>query len=193
MPWLPLYLDEVDAADLLGLLNFDRDLAFIVSTGRGQWVARRAVDLAADGRHCLWHSPIGPLPLLREVGRPDGVISDPWAGWIEERSGADPSQPYFGPGHPGIIWWNLRMRSRRIPGGLGLSSFEWVGNHFRLTGSPADPRTEAWWAHLRKEIRRRKARRIPRQGPPDGPGAEIWALPSAFAKIESGTPRDDNP
>jgi hypothetical protein len=193
MPWLPLYLDEVDAADLLGLLNVDNDLAFIFSTGPGQWVARRAMDVAADGRHCLWHTPVGPLPLLRGVGRPEGVISDPWAGWTEEQAGADPSQPYFGPGHPGIIWWNLRTRSSGMRGGLGLSSFEWIGNYYRLIGSPSDPRTEVWWAQLRKAIKRRQARRIPRQGPLDGPHPEIWAMPSALAKIESGTPRDGNP
>jgi hypothetical protein len=192
MPWFPLYIDAVDAADLLGRLNFDPEIAFIVANGPGRWIARRALVAIPDGRHCLWHCPTGALPLLRSGNAPDGVIADPWAGWKEARAGADPSQPYFGPGHPGIIWWNVNVASRDPPGGIGLSSFEWVGNHYRIIGSSADPKTEAWWAQLRKSVKKRGARRIPRHGPVDGPHPEIWALPSALAKIEAGAPRDYN-
>jgi hypothetical protein len=191
MPWLPLYVDEVDAADLLGFLNSDADVAFIVADGPGRWVARRAVDVAADGWHCLWHWLTGALPLFRGAGKPDGVVGDPWAGWAEETGGADPSQPYFGVGHPGIIWWNLWTRSRRIPDGIGLASFEWIGNYYRMLGAAADARTEAWWAHLREALKKRKARRIPRRGPLDGPVQRSGRCPPHSQR--SSRARDDNP
>jgi hypothetical protein len=193
MPWLPLYIDEIDAAGLGDELNFDPEIAFIVATSPGVWVARRALHGIADGRLCLWHVPSGPLPLFRGVDRQPGTVADPWAGWTEFKAGADPLVPYFGAGHPGIVWWNVRTRSRRVPGGIGLSSFEWIGNHYRVLGNAADPRTEAWWAQLRKSVRRWKARRVPRSGPTDGPNPEIWALPSALSKINAGVPRDENP
>jgi hypothetical protein len=53
------------------------------------------------------------LPLLREKGRPDGVIEDPSVGWSEERTGADPTTPYFGAGHVGIFWLNVRTIGRK--------------------------------------------------------------------------------
>lgn len=191
LPWLPLYMDEKDAAAFLAELNTDSECAFIVSAGA--WVACTRLEHLVDGRYCLWHVPSGPLPLLRARGEPVGTVEDPWVGWNEVRSGADRSQPYFGSGHVGIIWWDVRTVSRRIPGGIGLSSFGWIGNHYRVLGRAAAPSTESWWAGLRKKLRRWKARRIPRSGPPDGPRPEVWAMPSALARIQSGAPRDNNP
>jgi hypothetical protein len=73
-----------------------------------------------------------------------------------------------------------------------MSGFEWIGNHYKVIGSPAEPVTEKWWHRLRRKIKR-DAQRIPREGPPDGPHPEIWALPGALAQIEAGMPRDANP
>jgi hypothetical protein len=192
MPWLPLYIDETDARRLLGLLNCDPEAAFIVSISPGKWIAQKSIDSVADFRYCLWHCPSGSLPLVGGTGEPDGVISDPWAGWTELRAGADPRVPFFGAGHPGVIWWNVRTQSHRTSG-IGLSSFEWIGNRYRILGFPAHPTTEAWWKRLRKLVKSQKAVRIPRSGPLDGRNAEIWSLPSALDKIREGIPRDDNP
>lgn len=74
-----------------------------------------------------------------------------------------------------------------------LSSFEWIGNHYRIIGTAADPATEAWWKRLRHSMKSLNATRIPRSGPLDGPDAEAWALPSALAKIRAGAPGDVNP
>jgi len=62
-----------------------------------------------------------------------------------------------------------------------------------MIGSPAKPSTERWWANLRKWVRKQGAKRIPRSGPIDGPHPEIWAMPSALERFESGLPRDANP
>lgn len=192
MPWLPLYIDEADARELRESLDSDPDVAFIVSDGVHKWIAVKALESAADGRYCLWHVPSGPLPLVRAASMSPGSVDDPWAGWTELQGGADATTPYFGAGHPGIVWWNLRTQSVRTRG-IGMSSFEWIGNRYRMIGSPAHPSTEAWWKRLRALVKRHKARRIPRTGPADGPGPEIWAMPSALTRIESGVPRDANP
>jgi hypothetical protein len=134
--------------------------------------------------------PAGRLPLVRGGGIAAGVIDDPWAGWTDERTGADPALPYFGAGDPAILWWNVRTRGRG--GGLGLSSFEWIGNRYAVLGTPAPATTESWWKRLLRGVAR-DAVKIPRNGPWDGESAEIWALPSALAAIRSGVPRDDNP
>jgi hypothetical protein len=193
MPWLPLYMDEEDAASLLAIVNADPEVAFIVSDGPRKWIARPTLTSPTIGRHCLWHCPSGALPLLREGGPPDAQVTDPWSGWVEAQTGADPSQPYFGAGWPGIIWWNIRSHSRGPQGGIGLSGFEWIGNHYRMIGSAADPKTEAWWAKLRKTVKKLGARRIPREGSVDGVAKEIWALPSALRRIEGGEPRESYP
>src|SRR5258706_9355574 len=182
MPWLPLYIDETDASQLLAVLNSDPEVAFIVSATPGKGVAQKGVTSVADSRYCLWHCPSGSLPLVGGPGVPYGVISDPWAGWTELRAGADPRVPFFDAGAPGIIWGNVRTQSRGASG-IGLSSFEWIGNPYRLLGYPAHPTTEVWWKKLRKLVKNLKAIRIPRSGAVDGPNPEIWCLPSALEKI----------
>jgi len=140
----------------------------------------------------LWHRPSGPLPLVGPFKSAVGEVLDPFAGWTEIRSGANAHQPYFGAGHTGVVWWNVKIESKQLPG-LGLSSFEWIGNHYKIIGQPAKPETEAWWKRLRNAVRRLKAVRVPRSGPVDGPRPEIWALPSALQKIRDGVARDLNP
>ena len=76
---------------------------------RQRWKAVRTVERLKDGNHKLWHIPAGPLPLLAEDG-PDRDIHDPWEGWTERRSGADPTTPYFGAGHPAEIRLELWTR-----------------------------------------------------------------------------------
>ena len=68
------------------------------------------------------------------------------------------------------------------------------GLHYQviLQGEGAKPTTEKWWKRLRRQITKR-AVRIPREGPTDGPDAEIWALPSALESIRNGTFREMNP
>ena len=192
MPWLPLYLDAVDAARILQRLNDDPDLAFLVGRAKNRWVAQKTMESVSEGRHCLWHQPSGPLPLLRDPSLPAGTIDDPWAGWQGLSDAAHPELPFFGAGHPGIIWWNVRTRSREWHGGIGMSSFEWIGNRYAVLGSQASPAMEAWWRRLRGYVKSCQARRVPRSGALDGPGAEIWAMPSALAALASGTQRDAN-
>jgi hypothetical protein len=189
MPWLPIYADEEDSNAILTFLNSDAGVAFIVSAGPGTWIARDALDTIADHRACLWHVPSGPLPLLHRLA-PTTNVDDPWAGWVGQTPAPGRTTPYFGPGHPGVIWWNIRIKSHGADTAtpIGLSSFEWIGNRY----SPAPRSTIQWWAGLRRFVRK-QAMRIPRSGPLDGPRPEIWALPSALAKFRLGFPRDINP
>jgi hypothetical protein len=192
MPWLPLYASETDFKWLFSLLSADDEIAFIVSVGPKQWIAKAAIPFSGDARYCLWHVPSGPLPLLRDKGNDNGLILDPWKPWAEERTGADSSTPYFGAGHPGVIWLNARVKSKIKKDGIGMSSFEWIGNHYRLIGNPAHEATERYWKRLGRSIKK-IATRIPREGMWDGGNAEIWALPDALLKIQNGAERNPNP
>lgn len=192
MPWLPLYATEDDFREVFRRLSDDADVAYLVSNGTKKWIAVNELEYAEDRRYCLWHIPGGPLPLISHTGKDDGVIDDPWSGWTEDRTGADPTVPYFGSGDARIIWLNARAKSLRVSGGIGLSSFEWIGNHFRIIGRSAPTETEKYWKRLGSSVRK-GATRIPREGPIDGPRPEIWALPKALQAIANGTERDNNP
>lgn len=204
MPWIPLYADQRDFQWLTSWLNDEPDIAWIVSDGRKRWKALNAIEAGNQGRYCLWHAPSGALPLLTQhaarlprwtlLARPlqAQFVSNPWQGWKEKMTGADRSQPFFGAGHPGVFWLNMRPLGTVGSGSIGLSSFEWIGNRYRVLGDGANPTTEKWWRRLRRQIAKR-AVRIPREGSTDGPKTEIWALPSAFQSIRNGTLRELNP
>jgi hypothetical protein len=190
MPWLPFYACFEDLAHLESFLNQSSDVAMIQSVGAGKWRAHRPVHLQI-GRNCLWYVPSGPLPLMA-AARGDclGVIDDPWTEWTEQRQGADPKQPFFGPGHPGIIWMNVHERSQSQPDAIAISSIEWSGNR-HSNGSDA-VLAKRFWASLQRWMSRH-ATKIPRSGGLDGEPAEIYALKNALAEIQTGTPRSANP
>jgi hypothetical protein len=188
MPWLPIYAAEDDFQVLRSRLNEDEDIAFLVSDGPGKWRAVRSVEVLSPRRHCLWHIPSGPLPLFQKDSNRYPAILDPFAGWLEADQGADRSNPYFGAGHVGIVWLNLRPGSTAVATKvrtIGLSSFEWIGNHYRIIGSPAKPETEAWWKQLRKWIKGH-ATRIPRGGLLNRAQPEIWTMAAAHRLMQEG-------
>ena len=192
MPWLPMYASEDDLKWVFSILSNEEEIAFVTASGPGRWIAIDRLDYSGDMRYCIWHIPSGPLPLLRPQGQADGCVKNPWQGWKEEQQGADSTVPYFGPGHPGVIWLNAKAKSKRRDNTLGLSSFEWVGNAYRLIGRPAPEHTERFWKRLGRTIKK-EALRIPRMGAWNGQGPEIWALPDALSRIQQGIERDGNP
>ncbi len=192
MPGLSIYGDRSDIERIIGMLNADDDCAFIVSDGPKRWKAVTRLESFRDGDYCIWVRSGGSLPLLRPDGPSDELIKDPWGGWTEQPTGANPDQPYFGPGHPAVVWFDIRTKGRGGAGAIGISSFGWIGNHYRVLGSPAPEQVEKWWQRLRRAVKK-SGKRIPRTGPVDGPDPDVWALPSAYRAIVNGTPRDDNP
>ena len=151
----------------------------------------------------IWHAPSGPLPLLSERrGTPAEQIISPWDGWAERRPGADRRLPYFGAGHPGVMKVTLCLTSERPWEGMkstpqpssavGLSTVEWIGNHYRIIGDPAKPETEKFWKRLRRFVGS-KSIKIPRVGPLDGPQPDVYAFPSALREIQNGRVRAANP
>ncbi len=80
-----------------------------------RWIAVPRLETLPDGRYTLWHVPSGPLPLLygnqpgqrgpacehphvgramtlaQALGREDGIIEDPWSGWVERNPGRTPA------------------------------------------------------------------------------------------------------
>jgi len=190
MPWLPMYVNKDDASLLLTLLNEDTDIAYIISNGKKKWRVIETIENLEDGRYCIWHVSSGPLPLVGGF-RKDTYVKNPWSGWKEKKTGADPTQPYFGSGHPSIIWLNLFTHSTREPNKIGLSSFEWIGNHYKSIGRPAPDITKKWWRILRKSIAKVsiKLSRVDDQKLKN----EIYTFPNAAEEIKNGKERAENP
>jgi len=160
---------------------------------RQRWKAVPSVKELSDGKHLLWHVPAGPLPLLSAEGA-DGVIPDPWAGWMEQRPGADPTTPYFGPGHPAVI--GLELWTRHHPYSaqeraslpivnswwdgerdlLVVSDLGWIGGHY----GPPPVQTRRWWNRLKAWFGRSAAKLA------DG-RQTFWTLPSALQLLKAGT------
>lgn len=72
-----------------------------------------------------------------------------------------------------------------------MSSFEWIGNHYKLIGNAADPLTEKFWSRLRRMVKK-IGKQIPR-GNKEGGKNEIFALPQAYQEIKNGKPCAINP
>lgn len=190
-----MYLLNEDVSLLVEHLDSDADLAWLAPNGPGCRIATVHHPPLAS-RMGLWHTAAGPLPLLSADPAEKALdwIHDPWSGWQGRRAGRDPKTPYLGAGHPGVYWLNLRTdpdRPRKTAE-IGLSSFEWIGNHYRQIGSAPDRSTERHWKALRRWVGK-VAVKIPRAGAADGPGSEIFAFPEAFTAVGTGTTRKANP
>nr|QQZ49186.1 hypothetical protein JKL49_18915 [Phenylobacterium glaciei] len=178
---------------MLEMLNDDPEVAFIVADGVGRWKAVETISALSGERHAFWHVASGPLPLLAAAhDSPDSEVEDPWQGWAERRAGADPNTPYFGAGHPGIFWLNLKNRSHANEQTIGLSSFEWIGHRYAKLGKVVEPSTDKWWKRLGATIRRSSSK-VPRGGPKGSFKPEIYALPGAACAFAEGKGADDNP
>jgi hypothetical protein len=170
--------DEDDFRSILGYLSDHPDVAFIVRAEPGRWRAVKRIDRIDVERIAIWHVASGPLPLVPAMyAEPARLIHDPWRGWTEQRPGFDASCPYFGPGHPGIIWLRYNPHGPGTRHGVGISQFEWIGNYFSLIGNPASPATEQFWKDLRRWLVRQTMRRA---SPSDS-----RAFPSAMAKMRA--------
>ncbi len=193
MPWLPMYLELHDLPLLQKSLNDDPEIAWLISDGPKRWRAVKTIEKLTDGTYTLWHIPTGPLILLRpKEEKFNDVISDPWKGWTEQRTGAISTKPYFGPGYVGVFDLNIRTGSKSKNKEIGLSSFGWIGNYYSVLGNKADPSTKKWWERLKRWAKKNSIK-IPRQGSIDGPKAEIWTFPAALEAIKLGKPRNVNP
>ena len=192
MPYISFYADERDFRTLLTFLNDAPDIAFIVSVRPNRWRAERRVPRLKGDSIALWHIPSGPLPLLHAPpSQKETRIRNPWRGWKELFQGADSSCPYFGPGHPGVIWLNRRPRSASVRGAVGMSSFEWIGSRYALVGNPVPKPTRNFWNSLRRWVKENSVL-IPRKGSLSGSRREIWAFPSALASFKRGKKREED-
>jgi hypothetical protein len=188
MAWLPFYASESDLSTLLSHLNASEEIAFVVSNGPGKWVAVQSIELLKDGRYCLWHVPSGPLPLFRGAKEAPDEITNPFAGWSDARAGFEIIEPFFGAGHPGVFWLNVRCKAKHRVSGeplVGLSSFEWIGNYFKAVGIAAKPETAKFWKALGRWFKKVTVK-VPRGGPQEPTPPEIWAFAGAQAMFEAG-------
>jgi hypothetical protein len=182
MPELKIYATEMDFDTIQEWLNNEPQIAYIVSNGHKRWIAKAKLE-AWQGRIVpLWHIPSGPLPLRPAGNEAYGWITDPWSGWTERLTGADPTEPYFGAGHPGIF------RLHVCPcwqGKIGVSGFEWIGNRYRMLGHGAHPSTEKWWQRLRRWVKK-VAVRVPLGGSGSDVPLAAWTFPDAYSRMQQG-------
>ncbi|MBX0334288.1 hypothetical protein K3G39_13675 [Pontibacter sp. HSC-14F20] len=191
MSWLPMYLAKQDVKLLNNWLNQEEELAFLISNGNSKWISKKEHVIIEDlsnqesgvgfVEYNLWHVPSGSLPLLGLNSVVSAQITDPWTGWTEVRPGANPTIPYFGAGHPGVI--NLEIKIAGA-GEIPISNFGWIGNHYRIIGNGADRTTEKFWNKL-KRMAKKEATQIPRCNDPIGK-KEIYAFPAAYKEIGNG-------
>jgi hypothetical protein len=210
MAWLPMYLLDKDVGFLNDWLNQEEEIAFLVSNGNKKWIAKKEHDILADigtqkvadgltfaipnyAEYNLWHVPSGPLPLLeanaggvklkfnKEDWNKDGKVDNPWLGWKEIRTGANQRIPYFGAGHPGVIHLEINLPHEEE---IRISSFGWIGNHYKMIGNGADSTTEGFWKKLRK-MAIKVATQIPRSNNVNYK-KEIFAFPTAHKEIQNG-------
>ena len=178
MPEISFVADEDDFKIVVNYLSDRPDLAFIVGEGPGHWRAVPTLDSIEVDRIALWHVPSGPLPLPQKARNNTGeTIPDPWRGWSEIVAGADKGYPYFGSGHPGIIWLHHFPSEPGTSHGVGISWFGWIGNYWWQLGRRATPATNLLWSELRAWIRR--------QTKPRASAGDSRAFPSAMAKIRA--------
>src|SRR5687767_12665083 len=139
MPWLGLYADHTDVETLLEFLNSDTSIAFILRPKRGRLIAAPRVPSLPDGKYCLWHSDSGSLPWIRlkrgifGTRQVEESVPRPFDGWEETVLSAE-GDPWFGTGHACIFWLRVQTESLEQPGGIGLTSFEWIGSHYWSLG-----------------------------------------------------------
>jgi hypothetical protein len=192
MPYIFFYADEQDFRMILNYFNEHAEVALIVPDGAHRWRATFTVPRLRRKSIALWHVPSGALPLLHAP--PDNKtarVRNPWRGWKELFPGASTSEPYFGPGHPGIIWLSRQPRSASIPGAVGMASFDWIGGRYSRVGSAVPKPTRRFWNGLRKWVKEH-AVLIPRKGRLNGPRREIWAFPSALASFKRDRKREED-
>jgi hypothetical protein len=189
MPAFAVYINFHDLDIIMGWLNNDIDISFIVSDGSHKWRAVETIDKWKNRIYCLWHRDSG-LPLIRK-DKSSIAVPDPWAGWTEEVTGANSHMPYFGPGYPGIYWLYVRCTSTKRPENIGISYFEWIGNYFKKAGCEAPQIAQKWWNHLRGWVKK-NAIQIPVEGEWDDRSAKekVWAFPGALKEIQSGRGRE---
>lgn len=191
MPWLPIYADNNDMENLIKMLNQDTEIAFIIydekGKSRSRWKAVPEIKEFNKDRICIWHIPSGNLPLCTEDIHKNEEIKDPWSGWEEKRTGNLESVPFFGTGSVSVIWLNNRTNKKENT--IGLSSFEWIGNHYSMIGNKAHKSTELWWKNLRKKIGKISLK----IGRDETMKPEIYCFAGAKEKIENGMQRETNP
>lgn len=191
MAYIGIYAVEADRPAIFGLV--DDEIAFIIPDGPGRWRASRSIDQDNVQTVALWHIQSGALPLLGPTAdSPDGEVPNPWAGWTECRAGAVRAQPYFGPGHPGIIWLTIAPVGKEPSSICGRSGFEWIGNRYAVLGSPAVKATELWWKRLRRKVAQ-LGEKVPYGNDPAMAAHTLWALPAAYALLAQGAKADLNP
>jgi len=203
MPSICFYATDSDLPLITARLNSEPEIAFLTATGGGRWRAVNSIPaMFGSQSYLLWHVPSGPLRLATQAPRPSTLtasraaeaIPDPWSGWDDPGwFGSDAPSITGAPDGPwtGIVQLSIRTVGYSVPGAIGLSHFNWVGNHYSIIGFPADPSTKRWWERLRRWMAK-SSTQVPRRPGVDDRLLRAWAFPDAWAQISMGRARDAN-
>ncbi|QDP84472.1 hypothetical protein FNJ88_02465 [Chryseobacterium sp. SNU WT5] len=185
-----MYLTKKDVQILNDLLNQEEQIAFLVSNGNRKWIAKNEHNILEEierqnsdfgfVEYKLWHIPSGPLPLFDHINSGKKIVN-PFEGWTEITSGADLDVPYFGAGHPGVI--SLEIKINNV-GEIPMSSFGWIGNHYKIIGNGSEKVTEKFWSKLRRTIKN-LSKQIPRCNQSSCKN-EVFTFANALKEIENG-------
>jgi hypothetical protein len=104
-------------------------------------------------------------------------------------SGSGQDQPELD-GDP--IYSELHPTPKARTAAGGMSSFEWIGNHYRQSEIRQGRITERWWKSLRRRIQKATTK-VPRQSLSTPFASEIFAYPAALALLQAGRLFDNNP
>ena len=191
MAWIPFYLKKNDIKLLNDFLNSEQDIAFLVSEGKNEWIAKSEWNILNDienekflgenyvpktCEYSLWFIPSGKLPI---PGKEDEFIQNPWNGWKENFKNQR-RIPYFGAGCPKVFTLTIKIDNNEIP----MSGIEWIRNHYKIIGIEADKSTDKFWNKLRRFIKK-NSNQIPRCNYSEGK-PEIFAFENAYKEILNG-------
>jgi hypothetical protein len=191
MAWIPIYLEKKDIKILNEFLNLEKDIAFLVSTGKNEWIAKSEWDILNDiekdqflgekyvpktCQYSLWHIPSGKLPISENENQ---FIENPWNGWTEN-STSQRRTPYFGTSCTKIFRLTIQIDDKETP----ISGIEWIRNHYKIIGIEAEKSTDKFWNKLRRFIKKNSSQ-IPRCNHIEGK-PEIFAFINAYKEISNG-------
>jgi hypothetical protein len=123
---------------------------------------------------------------------PDAPVLDPFQGWTQTLNGEECEQPWFGGNLPGPVSFTWREAGRELPGSLGRSGFNWLGNRYASVGNPAHPEAVRWWNKLKRFV---KTQAVPIPWPSASMPRKMvaYAFPDALVQIRGGRHFDVNP
>ena len=194
---LIIYATKLDSHEIRQWINEEAEVTWIIKVdekdGIHSWKAVNAIDTLAEQEYALWHIGSGPLNVPSGIrGAPGQIVSDPFAGWSEGKSGTDATRPWFGTNLPGPYHFKFMEAGCEAPGSLARSDMSWAQDRYKSIGKPAHPDAMRWWKKLHRFVGKSSVQ-IPLTSTAGGKSSSAYVFPDAKLQIDQGRHRDVNP